>query len=101
MSQNISQSEEDPEKRIPSQGRESETALIQRKQAAYELSRGYTQVITSEVRIYFALATLVVVLLMAATVAVGATWLFPPVYVGMVITYIAGALYLFKKLWTF
>ncbi|MDA4134855.1 MAG: hypothetical protein OK441_04745 [Thaumarchaeota archaeon] len=101
MSQTVTQSERDPEEEARRRAPESESALIQRQQEAYELSRRYTQVVSTEVKSYFALFSVSIVLIMAAMVTFGATWLFAPVYVSIVIVYVSGALYLFKKLWTY
>jgi hypothetical protein len=99
MSQTATQSE-DRKERTPTRGQNTEAASNQRRQAAYDRSQGYRQVISSDAQIYFILATVMVILLLVGVISVGAYWVFPPIYVGVVISYISGALYLFKKLWT-
>jgi hypothetical protein len=73
---------------------------MQKQQEAYDQSQMYRQLISGEAQLYFFIGTLFVTVLMAATVLLGATWIFAPLYVGVAVAYITGALYLFKKLWT-
>ncbi len=100
MAQSVSEPEETPERKAAPHSPDYERRVVEQRQETYDRSQGYGQVISSEMRIYFALATVIVILLMAEVVATDATWLFAPVYVGIAVTYIAGALYLFKKLFT-
>ena len=100
MSQTVAESDED-RRMSSSHGRDGQQAELQRREEAYIRSRGYREVISQETRIYFLLVTVFDLLLISATVAVGATWLFAPVYVGVALSYIAGALYLTYKLFTY
>jgi len=82
---------------------ESKTASVAEAPhvTAQRLGQSYHEVISAEARIYTYLVMVFLLLLMAGAALLGATWVFAPVYVGVAITYVAGALYLFKKLMTF
>jgi len=62
--------------------------------------RTYAPVISDEARYFGLLAVAFVILLMSGVTLIGGTWLFAPLYVGVAIFYVAGSLYLFKKLMT-
>ena len=50
---------------------------------------------------FIPLTMVFIILLMTAVASLGAASIFVPLFVGVVVTYVAGSLYLFKKLMTY
>jgi hypothetical protein len=76
----------------------------QREQQYPSSSRQYHQyshVIPGELHIFIPLTMVFIILLITAVASLGAASIFVPLFVGVVVTYVAGSLYLFKKLMTY
>ena len=61
----------------------------------------YRHVIPSELHIFIPVTMVFILLLMTAVASLGAISIFVPLFVGVVIAYVFGSLYLFKKLMTY
>lgn len=97
MSQTL-ETEEDRKRRLPSQDPDTEQIATERQEQAYIQSMGYKQVFPDDMKAYFLFVTVCDLFLIAAITAEGATWVFAPVFLGVILTYIFGAFYSLKKL---
>jgi hypothetical protein len=89
---------EDPLKKVQESRQEIGAPFLQMQQEAYDRAQANEEVVSSEMRFSFGVAALAIILLIGVATALGASWAFAPVYLASLLTFVAGALYLIKKL---
>jgi hypothetical protein len=102
MRSRVSQTQaEERDVQLPGRSTGNDAALAQGEPDSSSKSGRYHRVISTERRVFLPLIMVAVILLMFEVVSTQSIWIFAPFYVGVVLLYVAGCLYMVKKLLTY